>query len=283
MEPPVNEARADENGQLSDFAALYLFLYFPFFRHAFCSDPQYRFRCIVQNGNLEESGYGKEEAMQKKRSFWTMILGLVFVFNLHCGSTSDDPVIDGGPDADTDTDSDSDSDTDSDSDSDTDSDSDPECVPAECCHPTSCVEKSEAPVCDDVGCTENCEPNTLDCGQGFCDFVDGKCTAVMVTELSCDERRKESNSAIAAVLVDNLDCEESSDCQGGFVDTDCMGACPVAVAKSGHSALNHAVSSANSKYCLNFQEDGCNYMTPDCLQGVPACIDKKCKMVEAEW
>ena len=53
-----------------------------------------------------------------------------------------------------------------------------DCVPEQCCHPTSCVSKANAPDCAGVACTEECAPNTMDCGQGYCDCIDDKCEAV---------------------------------------------------------------------------------------------------------
>ena len=53
-----------------------------------------------------------------------------------------------------------------------------DCVPADCCHASSCASVSEAPECSDIFCTMECSPGTLDCGQGECRCVDGKCGAV---------------------------------------------------------------------------------------------------------
>lgn len=52
------------------------------------------------------------------------------------------------------------------------------CVPASCCHATKCVLESGAPNCSEILCTMSCEPDTLDCGQGSCEFVDGECGVV---------------------------------------------------------------------------------------------------------
>ncbi len=49
------------------------------------------------------------------------------------------------------------------------------CVPAQCCHPTSCVPADQAPDCSETFCTLECRPGTLDCGQGSCQAVEGKC------------------------------------------------------------------------------------------------------------
>ena len=54
---------------------------------------------------------------------------------------------------------------------------DSDCVPATCCHPTSCVSADKAPLCGDVMCTMDCQPGTMDCGQGYCYCDSGKCNA----------------------------------------------------------------------------------------------------------
>ncbi len=53
-----------------------------------------------------------------------------------------------------------------------------ECVPAQCCHPTSCVLKDKAPDCDGMMCTMECKPGTMDCNQGQCEYINGKCEAI---------------------------------------------------------------------------------------------------------
>lgn len=52
------------------------------------------------------------------------------------------------------------------------------CVPAQCCHASSCALESSAPNCSGVFCTMECRAGTMDCGAGYCDFIDGKCEVV---------------------------------------------------------------------------------------------------------
>jgi len=52
---------------------------------------------------------------------------------------------------------------------------DSDCVPARCCHPTSCIPVGQLPDCEGFMCTYECQPNSMDCGQGSCVCVDGKC------------------------------------------------------------------------------------------------------------
>lgn len=53
---------------------------------------------------------------------------------------------------------------------------DEDCIPDACCHATGCISKDQAPKCDDIFCTEECVPGTLDCG-GYCACENHKCVA----------------------------------------------------------------------------------------------------------
>lgn len=52
------------------------------------------------------------------------------------------------------------------------------CVPASCCHATSCVPADQAPVCEAIRCTQECQPGTLDCGQASCQLQNDACIVV---------------------------------------------------------------------------------------------------------
>ncbi|MEA3255233.1 MAG: DUF3160 domain-containing protein, partial [Candidatus Altiarchaeota archaeon] len=51
---------------------------------------------------------------------------------------------------------------------------DSDCVPAQCCHPTSCINKKFAPDCRGIGCTMVCQ-GPIDCGAGRCACINNKC------------------------------------------------------------------------------------------------------------
>ena len=55
---------------------------------------------------------------------------------------------------------------------------DSDCIKATCCHADSCIPTDQAPDCSGTMCTMNCEPGTLDCGQGNCKCTNDKCEAV---------------------------------------------------------------------------------------------------------
>ena len=53
---------------------------------------------------------------------------------------------------------------------------DADCVPAQCCHPASCVNQATISVCNFM-CTASCE-GPLDCGAGSCGCTNGRCSVV---------------------------------------------------------------------------------------------------------
>jgi len=50
-----------------------------------------------------------------------------------------------------------------------------DCVPAQCCHPDSCINIEYRPDCEGIFCTMECQPGTMDCGRGYCACVDNTC------------------------------------------------------------------------------------------------------------
>jgi hypothetical protein len=54
--------------------------------------------------------------------------------------------------------------------------SDTDCIPAECCHPSSCTALVTKRVCT-LLCTASCE-GPLDCGAGRCGCVNGTCSVI---------------------------------------------------------------------------------------------------------
>ena len=53
---------------------------------------------------------------------------------------------------------------------------DSDCVPEQCCHPTSCINSASKGVCT-LLCTNVCD-GPLDCGAGYCGCVQGSCSVV---------------------------------------------------------------------------------------------------------
>jgi len=54
---------------------------------------------------------------------------------------------------------------------------DTDCIAATCCHASACVAKDKAPNCSGIMCTEECQANTMDCGQGSCKCENHACLA----------------------------------------------------------------------------------------------------------
>ena len=57
---------------------------------------------------------------------------------------------------------------------------DQDCVPDSCCHAFRCVNTKYAPRCADTFCSANCQPGTMDCGQGYCACTAGLCEAYIL-------------------------------------------------------------------------------------------------------
>lgn len=56
-----------------------------------------------------------------------------------------------------------------------------DCVPAACCHPDSCVNTNYRPNCEDIVCTMECQPGTMDCGQGRCVCINNICQVLFTS------------------------------------------------------------------------------------------------------
>jgi len=54
-----------------------------------------------------------------------------------------------------------------------------DCVSAQCCHSTDCVDIGNKPDCKGIMCTMECRPGTMDCGQGHCACVNNECKAII--------------------------------------------------------------------------------------------------------
>jgi hypothetical protein len=56
---------------------------------------------------------------------------------------------------------------------------DRDCVQNKCCHADGAVNKDYTPDCENVLCTQECAPGTLDCGQGEVRCIANECTVVL--------------------------------------------------------------------------------------------------------
>jgi len=72
-----------------------------------------------------------------------------------------------------------------------------DCVAAICCHPKECVLKSQIPDCSNIMCTQECLAGTMDCGQGSCVCIEGKCQVKWQQEEKCNGMTIEQAREIA--------------------------------------------------------------------------------------
>lgn len=74
-----------------------------------------------------------------------------------------------------------------------------DCVPAQCCHPTSCINRAFKGVCT-VACTLSCE-GPIDCGAGHCGCVSGRCQVIAGP---APEDLTNQDSPLAATFADGV-------------------------------------------------------------------------------
>ena len=86
--------------------------------------------------------------------------------------------------------------------------SDSDCVPASCCHPSSCIAKEQAPQCKGIMCSQVCEPGTLDCMQGSCICENNQCKTTI-------EQAGIANPASVYCEENNGTLEIRTDAKGG--------------------------------------------------------------------
>jgi len=129
---------------------------------------------------------------------------------------------------------------------------DDDCVPEQCCHPTSCINEKYKTACS-TACTDSCE-GPIDCGAGSCKCVNNNCTVVSIpqTETDC-----EKNGGMCIYFRDK--------CPEGYTDSDmtcktrsekcCVKKCP-----EGCACMTEA--EANAKFNKNYEkcsENVCGY------------------------
>lgn len=56
---------------------------------------------------------------------------------------------------------------------------DSDCAPSQCCHASDSINKDYAPSCEGVFCSQECKPNTYDCGQGQIKCIKKQCQIVL--------------------------------------------------------------------------------------------------------
>jgi len=74
-----------------------------------------------------------------------------------------------------------------------------DCVPAQCCHSTGCVNQAAKPVCTDIMCTMSCE-GSLDCGAGSCGCTNGRCSVIQARPTTLSVVTKTSVTLTASPL-----------------------------------------------------------------------------------
>lgn len=95
---------------------------------------------------------------------------------------------------------------------------------------------------------------------------------------NCDERVLKANNLVDAAVEANNSCRVDADCVAINLSTDCYGTCSGSVAASGADEVRDAINEANHEHCSGYVDDGCPFMTPECLAVEAVCKAGTCDL-----
>ena len=93
---------------------------------------------------------------------------------------------------------------------------------------------------------------------------------------NCEERASKTRNMVDAAIAANKSCRVDADCVLINLSTDCYGACSGSVAATGAEEVRDAFSEANRSYCSGYVDDGCPFITPECLPVAVVCKEGTC-------
>jgi hypothetical protein len=76
-----------------------------------------------------------------------------------------------------------------------------DCVQAQCCHSTSCVNAAYQPDCTGTACTEECVAGTTNCGYGRCECISGMCSMTWTKQIEYNTTAKPVTTQIQVAMT----------------------------------------------------------------------------------
>lgn len=156
------------------------------------------------------------------------------------------------------------------------------CPSCENCGPSVCVPPNlgiNPYACNDDGscsrrgdrctCVSSC-PECDDCALNLC------LPSCNTSDRHCTDRLEKSRKAIRMVSDRSRRCFRDADCVHVDTSTECEGTCGTFVNRMRRSFVARANRYLDHKICSAYQDDGCPYATPGCLQLEPACVEGLC-------
>jgi hypothetical protein len=159
------------------------------------------------------------------------------------------------------------------------------CPQCEDCGPNVCIPPDQPTPyrCDDDGgcaqpgdrciCVSSC-PACDDCALSVC--VPG-CDDPM-----CEKRRRASSRKINRVVEKTRPCRDDADCVRIDTSTECRGTCGAWINSMYAARVENFIDHVDRRYCDGYQEDGCPYTTPRCVNETGQCIRGACTGVPVD-
>jgi len=143
------------------------------------------------------------------------------------------------------------------------------CVPPGAATPYRCnTDGSCARPGDRCACVSSC---------AACDNCElGLCVPSCGTNAMCDRRRQAASRKIEKAVEHFRHCQQASDCVRVDTGTACGATCGAWVNQRPASRLREFIGRIDQRYCDQYQKDGCTFVTPRCVNQVPACLNGRC-------
>jgi hypothetical protein len=121
-------------------------------------------------------------------------------------------------------------------------------------------------------CVPSC-PVCDDCAAEVCVRGGGRSP---VRDLDCAERRGQIAERIDHVVSRYGRCRADGACVRVDTSTRCGGTCGAWINRRNTLRMQRAMERLDRRYCGDFLERGCPFLTPMCIAGQAVCIDGRC-------
>jgi hypothetical protein len=105
------------------------------------------------------------------------------------------------------------------------------------------------------------------------------CVPKRCNDPQCEERLRKSQHKIKRTVKRASRCEADDHCVHVSTDTLCQGACGAWVNRMHAKPVTRIIDRIDSRICDGYQEDGCPYAIPGCLETKGVCRRGKCRGV----
>lgn len=149
------------------------------------------------------------------------------------------------------------------------------CVPEGAPTPYRCESDADCADGDSCRCVSSC-PDCDDCAMSVC--APERCD-----DRQCELRARKAHYKIKRVVRRASRCETDDHCVHVSTDTDCQGSCGAFVNRMYAEPVTRIIDRIDKRICDGYQEAGCPYATPGCIQQTGVCRRGRCRGVAADF